>query len=377
MGVVLKKLELFDFRNHRSFCIDEPKKLIIITGRNATGKTNIIEALQLVSMLESFRNPYWQNVVNNNHEEAIVKAQFLQNERLIDIRMDIKEGKRSYSLNGKKRIRTALQGLIPAVIFVPDDLLLVKASSEVRRKLLDDIGQQLSSTYRNIHNEYQKTVRQRNIILKEQQEGLTSPLILESWDENLICLGTSLFVHRIKLYNRLMSKATEFYTLFSTGEVLEGKYIPSFNCLGEDYTNKDLINMTKEQVFELLYRTREHVRNDEQTRGKTLVGPHRDEIVFFIDTYEARHYGSQGQQRSIALALKLAQLAVVQEISGNQPILLLDDVMSELDEKRRSALVEMLLGQTQTIITATDLSFFNGGLLHEAQIIELENLVAP
>jgi DNA replication and repair protein RecF len=285
--------------------------------------------------------------------------------------MDIKEGKRAYSLNGKKRIKTALQGLIPAVVFVPDDLSLVKDSSEIRRRLLDDIGQQLSSTYRTILNEYQKTVRQRNIILKEQRENNTHSLVLESWDENLLSLGASLFIHRIKLYGRLIERASEFYTRFSDGEVLTSSYIPSFDCLGRNYTNEELINMTKEQVHELLWQTRENVRDDEWARVKTLVGPHRDEIVFFIGTHEARRYGSQGQQRSIALALKLAQLTVIQEISGNQPILLLDDVMSELDEKRRSALVEVLAGQVQTVITATDLTFFNEELLTTAQIIEL------
>jgi DNA replication and repair protein RecF len=371
MSVVLKKLELCDFRNHQSFLINDPRKLIIIVGKNATGKTNIIEALQLVSMLESFRNPSWQNVVANNHKEAAVKAQFLQNERLLDIRMDIKEGKRVYSLNGKKRIRTTLQGLVPAVVFVPDDLSLVKDSSEIRRKLLDDIGQQLSSTYRDILNEYQKTVRQRNIILREQRESDTHSLVLESWDENLLLLGASLFIHRVKLYDRLIKKASEFYTQFSDGELLTSVYVPSFSCLNKEYTNEELSTMTKKQAHELLCHTREYVRGDEWARGKTLVGPHRDEIVFFIGSYEARRYGSQGQQRSVALALKLAQLAVVQEISGNQPILLLDDVMSELDKKRRSALVEVLAEQVQTIITATDLSFFNEKLLTNAQIIEL------
>jgi DNA replication and repair protein RecF len=371
MGVALKKLELYDFRSHQSFLINEPQKLIIIVGRNATGKTNIIEALQLVSMMESFRNPSWQNVVNNNYREATIRAQFLQNERLLDIQMDIKEGKRYYSLNGKKRIKTELQGLIPAVIFVPDDLSLVKDSSSTRRKLLDDIGQQLSSTYRDILNEYQKTVRQRNIILKERRESTIHPIVLESWDENLLSLGASLFVHRIKLYSRLIENAAEFYVQFSDGEVLTSTYIPSFSYSDKRYTNKELIGMTKEQVRELLYHTREYVRDDEWMRGKTLVGPHRDEILFFVGPHEARHYGSQGQQRSIALALKLAQLALIQEISGNQPILLLDDVMSELDEKRRSALVKVLTGHIQTVITATDLSFFDAELLKTAQIIEL------
>jgi DNA replication and repair protein RecF len=370
MSLILKELELHNFRNHPSFLIKDPPRLIIIIGRNATGKTNVIEAVQLVSMLESFRSPSWQNVVTNTENQADIQACFLQNERLIEMRMDIKEGKRSYLLNGKARPRHTLKGLIPAVIFIPDDLSLVKNSPEVRRKLLDDVGQQLSETYRDISHDYQRTVRQRNLVLKNYQEGETSA-VLESWDESLIKLGALLFVHRVKLYRRLMDQAYELYGKFSENESLTSRYIPSFHRLGDEYSDYQLADMGKSEVEELLRRTKEAVSSEERARAKSLVGPHRDEITFFIEGYDARHYGSQGQQRSIALALKLAQLVLIQEISGNQPLLLLDDVMSELDENRRAALIKAIDGQIPTIITATDLSCFDENLLGQARIVEL------
>jgi DNA replication and repair protein RecF len=371
MSLILKKLELHNFRNHHTFCIENPQRLIIIIGRNATGKTNIIEAIQLVSMLESFRNPLWQNVVNTREDEADIRAQFLQNERLIDIQMNIKEGKRSYLFNGKKRAKHTLKGIIPSVVFIPDDLSLVKDSPEVRRKLLDDTGQQLSETYREISYDYQKTVRQRNAILKTYQEYEHQTTLLDSWDESLIKLGALLFVHRIKLYKRLMNKAVEFYCQFSEHEKLTSRYIPSFHRLGDEYQDDELVEMEKHKVEELLHRTQELVCHEERMRAKSLFGPHRDEISFFIEGYNARQYGSQGQQRSIALALKLAQLTLIQDISGNQPLLLLDDVMSELDESRRVAFIKVIDGQIPTIITATDLNCFNDNLLKQAQIITL------
>jgi DNA replication and repair protein RecF len=285
--------------------------------------------------------------------------------------MDINEGKRQYSLNGKKKLRGSLKGIVPAVIFTPDDLSLIKDSAEARRRLIDDIGQQLSAVYQEIITEYQKTVRQRNSILKEQREGRYHPHILESWDENLLSLGSSLFLHRLKLYKRLVDKASGFYACFSDGETLTSRYIPSFNRLGVEYTDEELLDMEKERIVELLTRAHEVVRDEECARAQTLIGPHKDEILFSIEGYNARSYGSQGQQRSIALALKMAQLAVIQEISGNQPILLLDDVMSELDKKRRSMLIQTLAQDIQTVITATDLSYFNEELLKDAQIIEL------
>jgi DNA replication and repair protein RecF len=295
----------------------------------------------------------------------------------LDIALSLKEGRRAYSLNDKKKNLQDIQGLVPAVVFVPDDLMLVKDSAGARRKLLDDIGKQLSATYSNILNDYQKTVRQRNTILKAQKSELMGAAraartpLQESWDENLVSLGSLLFVHRIKLYKRLMDKATGIYRELSGHERLLSGYKPSFSRLGVDYNDEGLADMGKEEVEGLLYRELSAVYDEEWARGTTLVGPHRDEIVFFIDGRNARDFGSQGQQRGIALALKLAQLALVYEISGNQPLLLLDDVMSELDENRRAALIQAIQKTTQTVITATDLACFNEDLLKDAQIIDL------
>jgi DNA replication and repair protein RecF len=376
MGVELKELELHDFRSHRIFRIDEPQRLIIIIGANATGKTNIIEAIQLVSMLESFRNPRWQDLVADTKETTSVKARFSQNGRLLDMAMTVQGGRRSYSLNGKRKTAQELRGIVPAVVFVPDDLMLVKTSSEARRRLLDDIGKQLSSTYATILSDYQRIVRQRNAILKGQRKdgvSVVRPAFQESWDDSLISLGSLLFVHRMRLYRRLMEKSTALYRQLSEHETLTSSYLPSFNRLGVDYSDEELINMEKDEVEELLRRSVALTYDEEWARGKTLVGPHRDEIVFFVNGRAVRDFGSQGQQRGVALALKLAQLALVHEISGNQPLLLLDDVMSELDEARRGALIQAIQTATQTIITATDLACFNETLLEDAQIIELED----
>jgi len=387
MSALLTDLQIQNFRNHDLFVIQEPRQLIIIIGKNASGKTNIIEAVQLVTMLESFKNPLWSSVIRNSTDKekvttARIKAIFLQNERIIEIQMDIHEGKREYSLNGKKRNRLDLIGVIPAIIFVPDDLMLVKSSSEVRRKLVDDIGQQLSSTYLRILNDYQKTIKQRNAILKNCFIEKQNLVLLESWDENLIVLGALLFSHRIRLFQRYMEKASFFYQKINNEEKFSSRYIPSFSDEDEKedvFTNDEdsredearLLKMSKAEVEKRLSERLEMVREKEKMQARSLVGPHRDDIRFYINGREARKFASQGQQRSIALALKLGQLELIREISGNQPILLLDDVMSELDESRRESLIRAIDGQIQTIITATDLGHFNESLLKSAQIIEL------
>jgi DNA replication and repair protein RecF len=367
MPLQLKRLKLTNFRSHHTLEIKEPGQLVIITGANASGKTNIIEALQLVSMLESFRHPQWKNVVTDGENEGSILLSFLQNERDLTIEMRIQEGKRSYLLHDKKRSPSELKGLIPTVLFVPDDLLLVKGAPEVRRQLIDNLGQQLSKTYLQIAADYERVVKQRNAILKEQKEQGRDGFAQDSWDERLIQLGALLFTHRIRLYTRLMQKARVYYEKL-TGENLTDRYLPSFD---KEERIPALTKLTKEDVEGLLSEFLVHVKDEEFVRAVTLVGPHRDEIQFFINGKNAREFGSQGQQRSIALALKLAELELIEEISGNKPLLLLDDVMSELDEQRREALLHVIGEGKTTIITATDLRCFTSTIQEKAQIIHL------
>jgi DNA replication and repair protein RecF len=372
MSVVLNELKLYNFRNHKSFLLRQPKRIVIIIGKNAAGKTNIIEALQLVSKLDSFRKPKWQTVITTGEDIASIEGSFIQNERNLAIKVDFEENTRSYFLNEKKKNRNTIKGLVPAVLFTPDDLVLVKAPSEARRNLVDELGEQLSQTYSQISTDYHKIVKQRNSVLKEQHERVVDPLIQESWDENLIKVGSLLFIHRVRLYKKLVDKASVFYQKLSENEELTSIYRPSFSTENTVFTDAELITLDKNDVEELLRCTLKRIQSEELARAKSLVGPHRDEITFFINNYEARQQSSQGQQRSIALALKLAELALIQEINGNQPLLLLDDVLSELDENRRTALIEALDGQLQTIITATDLHGFDESVLKNAQIINLD-----
>ncbi len=372
MSLVLKDISIRNFRNHESFKLEKPKRLIIIVGENASGKTNIVEALQLVTAAKSFRNPQWASVVSFNSTNCAVEFIFEQNKRHLEIKMEIENNKRSYYLNGKRKNVNEICGLTPGVIFIPDDLDIIKNSSEVRRELIDETGQQLSKNYNSILNDYKKTLKQRNNILKEQKERTIDQKVLDSWNENLVILGAMLFVNRIKIYKKLTEYASQYYLKLTSNEILTSEYIPSFNDNKEEIPYVSLFDLNKDAVEELLRKALNKVIYEEKTRGKTLIGPHRDEINFFINNREARSFASQGQQRSIALALKLGQLSLIRELSGNQPILLLDDVMSELDEKRRNELIKVIDGQIQTIITATDVLCFNGETLKNAQIIELK-----
>lgn len=350
-----------DFRNYEAFDFEPAEGLTILVGPNAVGKTNLIEAVQLLTETTSFRNPTWAEVVKWGAEAARLSLHAEDDERRHDVILSVTAaGRRSYSLNGKtKRASAGVAGLIPCVLFTPEDLRIVKDSAEKRRAALDSIGTQLSGTYGRLKSEYDRVVRQRNVLLK--QETVDDDL-LAPWDERLISLGAKLTQHRMSLFDRLKHKAAATYAELAD-ECMESAYLPSWA--------RDGLGDPEESASEALEKHLLAKRREERARGVTLTGPHRDEVVFSLGGKNARAFASQGQQRTIALALKLAEVAVVQEVSGARPLLLLDDVMSELDEKRRHALTALVGESAQTIITTTNLDYFESGMLDSATVVRL------
>jgi DNA replication and repair protein RecF len=270
-------------------------------------------------------------------------------------------------------------------LFVPEDLALVKGPAERRRSLIDNIGQQLSATYHKISEDYQRVLRQRNRLLKKQWEASYTGnpinsahiLVQESWDESIIVIGAQLFTHRLRLYKRLSEKAARYYGELSKKEELTSAYVPSFDPAHTDkvkalpLTPLTSLPTTREEAEEALRLQFKELREEEWARGISLVGPHRDEIRFVLDGRDARAFGSQGQQRSIALACKLAELELIREISGNDPLLLLDDVASELDTARRAALLTLLDEDICAVITTTDTDSLGKDLFTRAQVVNL------
>jgi DNA replication and repair protein RecF len=341
---------------------------VIIKGDNALGKTNIIEGIQLLTMLSSFRNPNWEEVILKGESNSHLGIYFSLDSRELEISLEITDNKRVYSLNNKRKQGSTIQGLLPAVLFTPDDLNIIKGPMEARRNNIDGLGTQLSRTYSTIKQDYQKVVRQRNMLLRERVDD---KLIKESWDQSLAQLGALLFIHRVKLYKRLIDHTQEVYSRLSTQERLTTTYIPSFKGRAWEDHQEDLDKLNKEDVETLITTRIKEVATEELARGKSLIGPHRDEIRFFIDGSDARVFGSQGQQRTIALALKIAEVEVIRQITQSEPVLLLDDVMSELDEKRRAALLDTIKPDSYTFITTTNLGYFNEKILEKAQVLTL------
>ena len=363
MGLVIRRLVLRNFRNYESFQLEPDPVLTVLVGPNATGKTNIVEAVQLLTAADSFRKPQWSDVVAWGKEEGSLSLRAEGDARVLETELSVSSvGRRTYRVNGKARRRVSeVAGILPCVVFTPDDLRLVKGSADRRRSAIDGVGDQLSTAYLAARMEYERVVRQRNALLKQ------TPLdeeLLNTLTDKLASSGFAFSGHRSRLFERINTRMTEAYSSLSDGESLTARYAFSWERRG-------FVSRLPESSSELAEIIRSH-RNEEVSRGTTLIGPHRDEVFFRVGDRDARIFASQGQQRTIALAWKLAEVRVITEIAGQAPVLLLDDVMSELDETRRQALMSFVGKAAQTFLTTTNIGYFDDSLVARAKVVHLK-----
>jgi DNA replication and repair protein RecF len=395
MSLKIKNIQLNNFRNYNSFNLELDPCLTLIVGENAIGKTNCIEAIQFLCTGSSFRKPLKKDVISSGKTSTSLSLNAFDSEtgRVLNTQLFFDEKGKRIEINGKKKSIANLKGILPAVLFTPDHLQIIKESATKRRRALDEIGTQLFPSYYSAKQEYEKIVQQRNALLKDTT---CNQVLLDSWSESLTLFGGIFFVRRLRLLQLFAPKVIEIYKEISPTETLEIEYIPSWNNVlttEEDfetnesqetlkisnlYNIEEICSKEKQQAEEFatknLMAVFATVKEKERACGVSLYGPHRDEIVFKINGRDARTFGSQGQQRSIILAWKLAETQLIKQISDQPPVLLLDDVMSELDENRRKMLTSFVKENIQTIITATDISAFDQELLKGAKIIKRERV---
>lgn len=358
MGLVVTDVALRDFRSFESLDLSLSPKVTVLVGANAVGKTNTVEAVQLLTSGASFRRPTPAQLVREGAESARIDARIVGDGRVIDHRCDVTPTGRRFSRNGK-RVRAAdMPETLVSVLFSPDDLALVKRGASMRRDELDFFGRQTSRGYARVLAEYQRAVEQRNRLLHEERPDLS---LLEAWDASVALGGATLLSARLRLFSRLAEKVSAAYAAIAGGEELTCSYACT---LGEG-----LEDMGREELAEVFLSRLSAGREEDLRRQQTCVGPHRDDVTFLVGGRDARAFASQGQQRSVVLALKMAEVELAGEILGTQPMLLLDDVMSELDESRRAAVVRFVDGGIQTLITTTNLGYFSPELLEVAKVV--------
>ncbi len=372
----LKNLHLRSFRNYLDQQVTFSAQKTILVGNNAQGKSNLLEAVELLATLKSHRANRDRELVREGAAagqiEAILERAYGVTELGLTLR---KQGRRTAALN-KEALRRQLDflGTLNAVQFSSLDLELVRGTPESRRNWIDALLIQLEPVYAHMLHQYERVLRQRNALLKairqqhEEQFPTSSSNIpdisqLQLWDEQLAAAGSRVTRRRARVLARLAPIARAWHaTISKQTEVLEIKYVPNI-----DWTEDE-----PEKVQQAFRAKIERRRLAERHQGKTVVGPHRDEIEFTIDQTPARYYGSQGQQRTLVLALKLAELKLIEEVVGEPPLLLLDDVLAELDPNRQNQLLNAIGDRFQTLITTTHIGSFDVQWLKDSQILTVE-----
>lgn len=345
--MIVKRLTFSGFRNLVDGEILPCETINVIHGSNAQGKTNLLEAVWLFTGGHSFRGtkdgelPVLKN--GKNSDTAALSMTLFTEGRDQELELLFKNGRRSSKINGvEKKTGSALVGKFCAVIFSPEHLLLVKEGPSRRRAFIDGALCQSKPSFVRTLTNYNKALLQRNALLKDIPKHPELRDTLDIWDERLILFGTQVTLERIAFCRALAPKASGIYAgIAKERETVEFSYAP--------FGGADTAETISAQFFTAL----KNARNSDIRTGFTSAGPHRDDLSIELSGLSARTYGSQGQQRSIVLALKLAEADILFEKTGERPVILLDDVMSELDMSRRDYLLNHLDGR-QVFITCCD-----------------------
>ncbi|KJS20009.1 MAG: hypothetical protein VR72_16340 [Clostridiaceae bacterium BRH_c20a] len=348
----LKKIILENYRNYTRQSVEFKSNINLFIGKNAQGKTNLLEAIYYSSTGTTFRHNKDIELINWNNNFFKIKCELikkdLNRELYIELYYD-RQGNKQIKINGVKYRKTSdLFGFLQTVTFSPDDLGIIKDGPAERRKYIDIEICQLVGGYYNILINYNKILKQRNALLKEIKRKNQNPDSLDVWDEQLIKYGSLIIKNRLDFLKKVVPLARKNHNEITYGkEQINIKY--SSSIISKQ--GLDIEEITK-QFREII----EKNRREDIFKNMTLFGPHRDDLIFYLNDKNLKIYGSQGQQRTAILALKLAELNLFNSQNGEYPILLFDDVMSELDDNRRDFLIKVIKeNQIQTFITGANM----------------------
>ena len=339
--MIIKSLELADYRNYEELVIHFDRGTNILIGDNAQGKTNILEAIYVAATTKSHKGSKDAEMIHFEREEGHIRLILEKNGVSTRIDMHLRKNKsKGIAVDGNKLKKAAdLLGLCNVVLFSPEDLSIIKDGPSERRRFVDMELCQLDSFYLYNLNNYNKIVNQRNKLLKDMIMNSSLQETLSIWDMQLVSFGSKMIERRILFVEQLNEIIYEIHRKLTGGrEEIRIVYEPNVSM--EDFERKLKTSQMRDIKAKI-----------------TSVGPHRDDFCFMVDGIDIRKYGSQGQQRTAALSLKLAEIELVKKITGDTPILLLDDVLSELDCKRQNQLLGSI-GEIQTIITCTGMEEF-------------------
>jgi DNA replication and repair protein RecF len=365
----LKSLELQGYRNYDALQLPVGSGVNIFIGPNAQGKTNLLEAIHVLALTKSHRTSKDRELIGWNASAARIRADLERKYGHVSLELQISAQGKKAKINGlEQRKLSGFVGSLNVVLFAPEDLDIVKGAPGVRRRFMDmEIGQ-VHPGYLHDLQQYQKVLQQRNNYLKSTDSSRASPEMLDVWNEQLCDYGVKMMQRRKNFIYHLQKWAEKIHAGITGGtEQLTVEYRPSFGS-GADGESQDDSSLFQQFMIKLI-----QSKDQEFRRGITLTGPHRDDLAFSINGMDVQSFGSQGQQRTAALSLKLAELELMREEIGEYPLLLLDDVLSELDQMRQTQLIETFQSRVQTFITTTGLESVNMSKLRDAAVFHVRN----
>lgn len=361
-------LELDNFRNYDRVSLDFSPQTNIFIGQNAQGKTNLLEAIYFLALTRSHRAQKDQELIKFDESFAKLSGEISKSQ--IEMNLAIK-----LNSSGKKALVNRLEqqklsnylGKLTAILFSPEDLTLVKGAPQSRRRFMDWEFGQLNYQYLYFLGQYRQILKQKNNYLKQlYYKHADDQLFLEVLSDQLAGAAAEvvhlrlIFVEKLNKYAHLAHQQ-----ISGKDEQLEIKYLTNIENIS--------VESSVEEIYQQILSQFNQIKDKEIKQKTTLIGPHRDDLEFLIDGLNAQTYGSQGQQRTIVLSMKLAEIDLAFELTGEYPILLLDDVLSELDASRQTALLAYIQNKTQTFITTTDLSGISTQIIKNPDIFRIQS----
>ena len=369
----IKSLKLLYFRNYLSTNIDAHPSLNVLVGNNANGKTNIIESIFCLALGKSYRTKSDSECIMFGETATAMSCIVNKNDKDLDIMLGISNKGKSAKIAGIKKTKlTDFVGELNVVLFSPEDLQIVKGSPSLRREFMNREFYQFSRIYHKYYLMYQHLLKQRNSYLKDMRKNPKDELslaYLETLTSQLAKVALYITKERVSFVQDISKLTYKNMLNISNGqETLKIKYkssvLDSLNISeinDESFTEENLTKVMMKKSF------------DDIMRGSTKIGPQHDDLEFYINDLDAKMYASQGQQRSIVLSLKLAEINYLKEKTGTYPVLLLDDVLSELDKNRQLKLLDAINENVQTFITTPSISDIKEDLLRKAKVFKIEN----
>lgn len=360
----IKHLQLKNYRNYKDLSIDLGTGLNIFIGNNAQGKSNILESIFVLALTKSYMNIKDQYLIKDGEEFSSIKADFSTNSVENQLEIIITEHAKKLKFN-RIEIKKYCDYIsnVKVLIFSPYNVNFVKDGPNVRRKSINMVISQFSNNYVKLLQNYNAVLKKRNQFLKSIDCFKEyNRFYFDALNERFCTLAVEVVLERSKFVEKINQLLFKIYYEITDYEDLYFKYISNIEIMDE---KQQMIEQCKLKVSSMFER--------EKAYGMTLIGPHRDDFSFLLNGNELSVYGSQGQIRAAILALKLAELLIFKEKDGDYPILLLDDIFSELDVDKRNKLMKYILDDVQTIITTTDIDLIDSSLLEKANVFVVDN----